>query len=84
MTPAALDTLAHTRLLARRAPSPRIANYRYQWLQRATGPRLLEAPRPRPATAQRTVLDERLSRIPVHPAAHGFVAGRSAIIRAAP
>jgi hypothetical protein len=43
----------------------------------------LEAPRPRLATAQRTVLDERLSPIPVHPAAHGFVAGRSAIIGAA-
>jgi RNA-directed DNA polymerase len=83
MTPAELETLADTRLLARRATSARIANYRYQWLQRTTGARLLEAPRPRLAAIQRTVLDDLLAPIPVHPAAHGFVASRSAITGAA-
>jgi hypothetical protein len=78
-----LDSLADTRLRARRAQRPRIANYRYRWLSRPTGARLLEAPKPRLARLQRTVLDELLAPIPVHPAAHGFVAGRSAITGAA-
>ena len=78
-----LDALADTRLRARRAHSPRIANYRYRWLPRPSGARLLEAPKPRLARLQRTILDELLAPIPVHPAAHGFVAGRSAITGAA-
>jgi retron-type reverse transcriptase len=78
-----LDALADTRLRARRAHSQRVANYRYRWLPRPSGARLLEAPKPRLAQLQRTVLDELLSPIPVHPAAHGFVAGRSAITGAA-
>ena len=78
-----LERLADTRLLARRARSPRIAHYRYRWLPRATGARLLEAPKPQLAAIQRRILDHILAPIPVHPAAHGFVPGRSAVTGAA-
>ncbi len=73
-----LVKLADTRLIARRARSDRVAHYSYRWLTRPTGGRLLEAPKPRLKALQRAVLDELLSPIPVHPAAHGFVPGRSA------
>ena len=79
-----LDRLADTRLIARRARSQRIAHYRYRWLQRPTGARLLEAPKSTLAALQRSILDGLLAPIPVHPAAHGFVAGRSATTGAAP
>lgn len=79
-----LNRLADTRLVARSARSPRIAHYRYRWLPRATGARLLEAPKPQLAAVQRRILDEILAPIPVHPAAHGFVTGRSAVTGAAP
>lgn len=74
-----LTALADTALRGRRARSPRIANYRYRWLDRPSGPRLLEAPRSRLLAAQRTVLHSLLDPIPVHPAVHGFVAGRSVL-----
>ena len=74
-----LATYADTRMRARRAHSPRIANYRYRWLERPGGARLLEAPRSRLAARQRQILDELLAPIPVHPACHGFVAGRSVL-----
>ena len=54
------------------------SHYRYRLLPKPSGGlRLLEAPRPRLATAQRSILDRLLSGIPVHEAAHGFVRGRS-------
>lgn len=54
------------------------SHYRYRLLPKPSGGlRLLEAPRPRLATAQRRILDRLLSGIPVHEAAHGFVRGRS-------
>lgn len=74
-----LVNLADTTLATRRAPSQRIAHYRYRWLVRPSGARLIEAPKPRMAGLQRKILDEILSAIPVHPAAHGFVPGRSAV-----
>jgi hypothetical protein len=48
------------------------------------GHRLLEIPKPRLKRAQRKVLDEILSRVPPHPAAHAFRAGRSVLTNAAP
>jgi hypothetical protein len=45
--------------------------------------RLLEQPKARLKAAQRRVLGEILSPIPVHPAAHGFVGGRSVRTHAA-
>lgn len=79
----ALDAFADTRLRARRARAERIAHYRYRWMHRPGGARLLEAPKRNLRALQRTVLDDILSPIPTHPAVHGFVAGRSAITGAA-
>lgn len=78
-----LDTLADVPGRARRARRDRIAHYRYRWLPRPGGARLLEAPKRELKARQRTILDDLLSPIPVHPAAHGFVAGRSPITGAA-
>ncbi len=58
-------------------------NYEYTWIAKPSGgARLLEAPRPRLRTLQRTVLRDLLDRVPPHGAAHGFCAGRSAITHA--
>ena len=46
-------------------------------------PRAIERPKARLKAAQRVVLRELLDRIPAHPAAHGFVRGRSAVTHAA-
>ncbi|RIJ76208.1 RNA-directed DNA polymerase [Nakamurella silvestris] len=78
-----LELLADTALRARRAHDPRIAHYRYHWRMRPGGPRLIEAPKPRLLTVQRRILEEIIGLIPVHPAAHGFVPGRSAVTGAA-
>lgn len=53
-------------------------HYHYQWVaRRASPPRLLEAPKTRLKDAQRRIATALLRRIPEHPAAHGFVKGRS-------
>lgn len=53
------------------------SHYRHRLVpKRSGGLRLLEAPRPRLAQAQRRLLDLALAAIPVHEAAHGFVRGR--------
>lgn len=53
------------------------SHYRYRLLPKPSGGlRLLEAPRPRLAQAQRRILDALLASVPVHEAAHGFVRGR--------
>jgi hypothetical protein len=48
------------------------------------GHRLLEIPKSRLKRAQRKVLDEILSRVPPHDAAHAFRAGRSVLTNAVP
>ncbi len=54
------------------------SHYRYRLLPKPSGGlRLLEAPRPRLAVAQRRILDTLLAGVPTHEAAHGFVRGRS-------
>lgn len=67
-----LDWYADRREINRSAPDGALRHYRYAW----TPTRLIEAPKPRLRSLQRLVLDEVLGRIPVHPAAHGFVPGR--------
>jgi len=53
------------------------SHYRYRLLPKPSGGlRLLEAPRPRLAQAQRRILDTLLASVPVHEAAQGFVRGR--------
>lgn len=57
--------------------------YDYRWVSRAGAvPRLLEAPTPLLRGTLRRLLTEILDRVPSHPAAHGFVRGRSAVTNA--
>ena len=56
----------------------KLHHYHYAWQSRTRGhPRLLEKPKPRLKTIQRSILKDILYRVPVHPAAHGFCRGRS-------
>lgn len=63
-----------------RAPlAPALDHYRYRWIAKASGGlRLIEAPKARLSAMQRRLLDRVLAHVPVHPAAHAFVRGRSA------
>lgn len=73
-----LDWLADRKSLERQVQTEQLRNYRYRWVAKRSGRmRLLEAPKPRLKAMQRAVVDEVLNRIPAHPAAHGFVTGRS-------
>lgn len=55
------------------------SHYHYHWVRkRSGGLRLIESPKPLLKRVQRQILAEILQRVPVHPAAHGFVRGRSA------
>ncbi len=79
LDPARLDWLADVRGMQRRAPHGPLHPYRYRWVQRSgRPPRLLETPLPRLRAVQRRLLREVAGLIPAHPAAHGFVPGRSA------
>lgn len=80
-----LAWLADVRSLERRASDEQLRNYRYSWIARTRGapPRVIERPKARLKAVQRLVLRELLACIPPHPAAHGFVAGRSATTHAA-
>jgi RNA-directed DNA polymerase len=83
LDPDELPWFADVRGLQRRAPSGPLHHYRYSWrVTRSGRARLLEAPRPRLRRMQRTLLDEVLAFIPVHPAVHGFVTARSAVTAA--
>lgn len=83
LTPGELEWFADPRHFNRAAPTT-LQHYRYQWHRRdGRVPRLLEIPAPRLRTIQRSVLAELLSPIPLHPAAHGFVPGRSVVTGAA-
>lgn len=79
LTPGELAWFADARTWNRRAPD-RLRHYRHRWL----GARPLEVPKPRLAELQRRLVRLLLSRLPVHEAAHGFRAGRSAATFAAP
>jgi RNA-directed DNA polymerase len=75
-----LAWFADTRGMNRRATDRRLRHYRYLWLNG----RLIEAPKPRLRALQRRILAEVLGLVPTHPAAHGFVPGRSPHTFAAP
>ncbi|MCZ2402054.1 RNA-directed DNA polymerase [Paenarthrobacter sp. Z7-10] len=78
--PVRADT-GHWNRLAARGP---LQHYRYVWRERpGRTPRLLEVPGLRLRAIQRQVLERLIGTIPVHPAAHGFVPGRSAASGAA-
>jgi len=63
----------------------RTAHYCYRWInKRAGGRRLIEAPKPKLKRVQWRILDGILGHVPPHPAAHGFVVGRSICTNAQP
>ncbi len=79
-----LTWAADTKGLQRRTPAGPLHLYRYRWVSRPKAvPRLLEAPTPLLRAVLRRALEEVLRWVPVHPAAHGFVRGRSALTNAA-
>jgi hypothetical protein len=75
--------LADPRHLLRHHPGGPLQHYFARWVpKRSGGARLLEAPKARLRSVQRRVLAEVLGAVPAHPAAHGFVPGRSALSHA--
>jgi hypothetical protein len=73
--------LADTRSWNRRpGSSSPLHHHRCEWIRRpGRTPRLLEKPMDMLRRTQRTILDELLTALPVHDAAHGFVGGRSVV-----
>lgn len=69
---------ADLKALAYKTARPRLAHYHYRVLMKNSGAiRFIEAPKSRTRALQRRILSEILDKIPPHPAAHGFVPGRS-------
>jgi RNA-directed DNA polymerase len=63
----------------------KLTHYYYRTLAKNSGSlRLIEEPKPHLKQIQRQILSDILDRIPIHPAAHGFVKGRSIQTFAAP
>jgi RNA-directed DNA polymerase len=62
----------------------RIHYVQFEVPKRSGGTRLLSAPMPRLAAAQRWVLDHLLAKLPLEDAAHGFVSRRSTVTAARP
>ena len=78
-----LSWVADPRGLQRRTPAGPFHVHRHRWVERPGAvPRLLESPTPLLRAVLRRVLDRILVWVPVHPAAHGFVRGRSAVTHA--
>lgn len=76
---AQLGWLADERCTHSRSDNATLQHYRYSFVAKRSGPRLLEAPKPRLKTIQRRILHEILDAVPLHNAAHGFAAGRSCL-----
>lgn len=73
------------RFLAFARRTSETTNYRRFKLPKKTGgERLISAPMPRLKRAQRWILDNILHKVALHPAAHGFVPGRSIVTNAEP
>ncbi|MEO5923591.1 MAG: reverse transcriptase family protein [Bryobacteraceae bacterium] len=82
LAPSELDWLADLRGMNTEG---RVENYHYRAeSKRSGGVRLIEAPKLRLKAAQQRILADILDKIPPHPSAHGFVAGRSIQSFAAP
>lgn len=78
LTPGELEWFADIQGRERHTPPGPLRHYRYAWRAKATGSaRLIESPKPRLKTIQRTLLDQILGCVPAHDAAHGFRRGRS-------
>ncbi len=78
VTVSELEWLADLKGLGCKRPAPRLAHYNHRILSKLSGSlRLIEAPKPRLKALQRQILTQVLEKIPAHPAAHGFLRGRS-------
>ncbi|HEX7276516.1 MAG TPA: reverse transcriptase family protein, partial [Acidimicrobiales bacterium] len=79
-----LQWFADVRQLERTVTDEALRHYRYRWIPKGSGGlRLVEKPKPVLKHVQRVLLREILERVPVHPAAHGFRRGHSAVTHAA-
>ncbi len=77
--------LPELRFLAFHRRVSRISHYRrFAIAKKSGGERIISAPMPRLKRSQYWVLDNLLTKAAIHPAAHGFVAGRSIVSNAAP
>lgn len=83
LTVGELDWFADHGSWLRRHDGP-LQHYRLRRIPKAGGTRLLEIPKPRLREIQRHLLRHVVSGIGPHPAAHGFVPGRSAASSAGP
>jgi len=73
-----LEWFADLKRLGTKRADARLQHYNYRALAKPDGAmRLIEAPKGRLKVMQRKILTEILEMIPVHPAVHGFVKGRS-------
>jgi RNA-directed DNA polymerase len=73
-----LEWFADLKALGYKRPLARLSHYHYRILAKQSGNiRLIEAPKSRQKVLQRQILSEILEKIPPHPAAHGFLKGRS-------
>jgi RNA-directed DNA polymerase len=78
-------SIPRLRWLAFHADASPVSHYaRFTVPKRSGGERLLSAPMPELAAAQEWVLVNLLEKLPTHPAAHGFVPGRSTVSNAEP
>jgi RNA-directed DNA polymerase len=78
LDPADLDWFADLKGLGYKANRAPLRHYHYRLLtKRSGGVRLIEIPKSRLMALQRQILAYILDRVPAHPAAHGFVKGRS-------
>ncbi len=69
----------------RRPQSTQEAHYHFRWVRkRSGGHRLIESPKGTLRQVQQRILREILDPVPAHPAAHGFVRGRSILTNAQP
>jgi RNA-directed DNA polymerase len=84
LIPSELAWMADAKGWNRRAAQP-LRHYRPRWMSTSTGGiRLIEAPKPRLAEAQRRIARHLVAKFPVHEAAHGFRTGRSPLSYAQP
>ena len=85
ITVSELEWFADLKRLSARSTQAKLRHYSYRILAKTfSSVRLIESPKPRLKQIQRKILTEILQAIPIHPAAHGFVKGRSIKTFAAP
>ncbi len=78
-------TLQELSFLAYSRKVSTVSHYKKFYLpKKSGGKRLISAPMPRLKKAQYWVLQHILEKVPVHPAAHGFLTGRSIVSNALP